>query len=286
MIGTTLQHYRIVGKLGAGGMGEVYAAEDTKLQRRVALKLLPPEMAGDPERLQRFQREARAIAALTHPNVVTIYSVEEADGVQFLTMELVEGKTLGDIIPEGGLPLEELLRLAVPLVDAVAAAHQHGIVHRDLKPANVMLATDGRLKVLDFGLAKLKPEVATTETTELATQTLTRHHTIVGTAAYMSPEQAEGRPVDQRSDIFSLGVVLYEMACGRRPFAGDTAVSLISAIIKDTPRPLSEVKRDVPPALDRIVSRALAKAPAARYQHALELRDDLQQVQAQTVSVR
>jgi Tol biopolymer transport system component len=267
-------------------MGEVYAAEDTKLQRRVALKLLPPEMAGDPERLQRFQREARAIAALNHPNVVTIYSVEEADGVQFLTMELVEGKTLGDLIPEGGLPLEELLRLAVPLVDAVAAAHQHGIVHRDLKPANVMLASDGRLKVLDFGLAKLKPEVATTDTTCLATPTLTRHHTIVGTAAYMSPEQAEGRPIDHRSDIFSLGVVLYEIACGRRPFAGDSAVSLISSIIKDTPRPLSEVKRDVPPALDRIVSRALAKDPAARYQHALELRGDLQQVQAQTVSVR
>jgi len=284
MIGTTLQHYRIVGKLGAGGMGEVYAAEDTKLQRRVALKLLPPEMAGDPERLQRFQREARAIAALNHPNVVTIYSVEEADGVQFLTMELVEGKTLGDIIPEGGLPLEELLRLAVPLVDAVAAAHQHGIVHRDLKPANVMLATDGRLKVLDFGLAKLKPEVATTETTELATQTLTRHHTIVGTAAYMSPEQAEGRPVDQRSDIFSLGVVLYEMACGRRPFAGDSAVSLISAIIKDTPRPLSEVKRDVPPALERIVTKALAKDPALRYQRALELLNDLQEVQQQTAA--
>ena len=286
MIGTTLGHYRVLEKLGEGGMGEVYAAEDAKLQRRVALKLLPPELAADPERLQRFQREARAIAALNHPNVVTIYSVEEADGVQFLTMELVEGKTLGDLIPEGGLPLEELLRLAVPLVEAVAFAHQHGIVHRDLKPANVMLAADGRLKVLDFGLAKLKPEVAATDTTCLATPSLTRQHTIVGTAAYMSPEQAEGRHVDQRSDIFSLGVVLYEMACGRRPFAGDTAVSLISAIIKDTPARLSDVKRSVPPSLDRIVTKALAKDPAARYQHALELRDDLQQVQAQTVSAR
>jgi Tol biopolymer transport system component/tRNA A-37 threonylcarbamoyl transferase component Bud32 len=286
LLGTTLGHYRVLEKLGAGGMGEVYAAEDTKLQRRVALKLLPPELAADPERLQRFQREARAIAALNHPNVVTIYSVEEADGVQFLTMELVEGKTLGDLIPEGGLPLEELLRLAVPLVEAVAFAHQHGIVHRDLKPANVMLAADGRLKVLDFGLAKLKPEVAATDTTCLATPSLTRQHTIVGTAAYMSPEQAEGRHVDQRSDIFSLGVVLYEMACGRRPFAGDTAVSLISAIIKDTPARLSDVKRSVPPSLDRIVTKALAKDPAARYQHALELRDDLQQVQAQTVSAR
>jgi len=286
MIGTTLQHYRIVGKLGAGGMGVVYAAEDTKLQRRVALKLLPPELAADPERLQRFQREARAIAALNHPNVVTIYSVEEADGVQFLTMELVEGKTLGDLIPKGGLPLEELLRLAVPLVDAVAAAHQHGIVHRDLKPANVMLDHDGRLKVLDFGLAKLKPEVSATETTRLAMRSLTQPHVIVGTTAYMSPEQAEGRPVDQRSDIFSLGVVLYEMACGQRPFGGDTAVSVISAIIKDTPRPLSDVKRDIPPALERIVTKALAKAPAERYQSAFDLRNDLQAVQQQTATGR
>jgi Tol biopolymer transport system component len=286
MIGTTLGHYRVLEKLGAGGMGEVYAAEDTKLQRRVALKLLPSDMAADPERLQRFQREARAVAALNHPNVVTIYSVEEADGVQFLTMELVEGKTLDDLIPEGGLPLEDLLRLAVPLVDAVAAAHEHGIVHRDLKPANVMLATDGRLKVLDFGLAKLKPEVATTDTTCLATPSLTRQHTIVGTAAYMSPEQAEGRPVDQRSDIFSLGVVLYEMACGRRPFGGDTVFSLISSIIKDTPARLSDVKGSVPPSLDRIVTKALAKDPAERYQSALDLRIDLQEVQQQTAAGR
>ncbi len=284
MIGTTLQHYRIVGKLGEGGMGQVYAAEDTKLQRRVALKLLPSDMATDPERLQRFQREARAIAALNHPNVVTIYSVEETGGVQFLTMELVEGQTLGELIPPDGLPLEELLRLALPLVDAVAAAHQHGIVHRDLKPANVMLASDGRLKVLDFGLAKLKPDTSTstTTTTHLVTHSLTSAHAIVGTAAYMSPEQAEGRPVDHHSDIFSLGVVLYEMASGRRPFAGDTVFSLISSIIKDTPRPLAEVKRDVPPALDRIVTKALAKDPAERYQSAHELHDALQAVQQQT----
>jgi serine/threonine protein kinase len=286
MIGTTLQHYRILGRLGVGGMGEVYAAEDTKLQRRVALKVLPPDMAADPERLQRFQREARAVAALNHPNVVTIYSVEEADGVQFLTMELVEGKTLAELIPKDGLPLEELFRVAVPLADAVAAAHQHGIVHRDLKPANVMLASDGRVKVLDFGLAKLKPELSSTETTLAAAQSLTGQNTIVGTAAYMSPEQAEGRPVDHRSDIFSLGVVLYEMACGKRPFKGDTALSLISSIIKDTPPPLSEVNRRVPPDLDRIVARALAKDPARRYQSALDLRDELQAVQEQTASRR
>jgi len=287
VIGTALGHYRVLEKLGAGGMGEVYAAEDTTLGRRVALKRLPAEMAADPDRLHRFQREARAVAALNHPNIVTIHTVEEADGVQFLTMELVEGKTLAQAIPKGGLPLEELLKLAVPLVEAVAFAHQHGIVHRDLKPANIMLTADGRLKVLDFGLAKLKPEFAaagTDETTRLATQSLTQHHAIIGTPWYMSPEQAEGRPVDHRSDIFSLGVVLYEMACGRRPFQGDSAVSVISSIIKDTPAPVTAVNRAAAPGLDRIVSRALAKDPAERYQGALELRDDLQQVQAQTAS--
>ena len=289
MIGTTLGHYRVLEKLGTGGMGEVYAAEDTRLQRRVALKRLPAEMAADPDRLHRFQREARAVAALNHPNIVTIYAVEEADGIQFLTMELVEGKTLAEAIPKGGMPLEDLLTLAVPLVDAVAFAHRHGIVHRDLKPANIMLTDDGRLKVLDFGLAKLKPEFAaaeTDETTRLATQSLTQGQVVIGTPWYMSPEQAEGRPVDHRSDIFSLGVVLYEMACGRRPFKGDTALSVISSIIKDTPAPVTAVNRAAAPVLDRIVTRALAKDPAERYQHAIELRDDLQQVQVQTVSVR
>jgi eukaryotic-like serine/threonine-protein kinase len=289
MIGTTLHHYRIVSRLGAGGMGEVYAAEDLKLGRRVALKVLPPEMAADPERLQRFQREARAVAALNHPNIVTIYSVEEADGVQFLTMELVEGKTLSEAIPAGGLPLAEFVKLAVTLVEAVAFAHEHGIVHRDLKPANIMLADGDRLKVLDFGLAKLKPAlagVAADETTFLAPQSLTQVHAVVGTPWYMSPEQAEGRPVDHRSDIFSLGVVLYEMACGRRPFDGDSAVSVISSVIKDTPSPPSAVNLAVPPALDHIVARALAKDPAARYQRAVELRDDLLQVREQTASGR
>jgi Tol biopolymer transport system component len=289
VIGTTLGHYRVLEKLGAGGMGEVYAAEDTTLGRRVALKRLPPEMAADPDRLHRFQREARAVAALNHPNIVTIYTVEEADGVQFLTMELVEGQTLAEAIPTGGLPLEGLLKLAVPLVEAVAFAHQHGIVHRDLKPANIMLTADGRLKVLDFGLAKLKPEVAAggaDAATRLATQSLTQGQAVVGTPWYMSPEQAAGRAVDHRSDIFSLGVVLYEMACGRRPFGGDTALSVISAIIKDTAAPVTAVNRAAAPALERIITRALAKDPAERYQHAIELRDDLQRVQVQTVSVR
>jgi Tol biopolymer transport system component len=286
MVGTTLQHYRILRKLGSGGMGEVYAAEDEKLQRQVALKLLPPEMASDPERLQRFQREARAVAALNHPNVVTIYSVEESGGVHFLTMELVEGQTLSDVIPEGGLPLERILTLAGPLIEAVAFAHEHGIIHRDLKPANIMLTSDGRLKVLDFGLAKLKPNLASSDATQLPTQTLTRHHVVVGTAAYMSPEQAEGRTVDHRSDIFSLGVVLYEMACGRRPFTGDSDLSLISSIIKDTPKPLSDMRRDLPLGLNHVVMRAPAKDPAHRYQHALDMGHDLRQVHAGTAAGR
>ena len=285
MIGTTLRHYQILRRLGEGGMGEVYAAEDTRLSRQVALKVLRPEMAADPERLRRFQREARAVAALSHPNIVTLYSVEEADGVQFLTMELVEGKTLAEVIPEGGLPLGALLELAVPLVEAVAFAHERGIVHRDLKPANVMLAADGRLKVLDFGLAKLRPESSVDETTRLLTVSLTGQ-AVVGTAAYMSPEQAEGRPVDHRSDIFSLGVILYELACGTRPFGGDTAVSVISAILKDTPRPVSAMNRAVPPALERVITRALAKDPAERYQEAADLRNELMRVRAQSAPRR
>jgi Tol biopolymer transport system component len=275
MVGRTLLHYRILRRLGGGGMGEVYAAVDERLQRQVALKVLPPDMAADPERLQRFQREARAVAALNHPHVVTLYSVEEDAGVHFLTMELVEGNTLAEIIPASGLPLGQLLKLAAPLVEAVAFAHEHGIIHRDLKPSNVMLGSDGRLRVLDFGLAKLKADTLPGETTHLPTQTLTRRHVVVGTAAYMSPEQAEGRSIDRRTDIFSLGIMLYEMACGQRPFTGDSDLSLISSILKDTPAPPSLVRRDLPPALDRIVMKALAKDPAQRYQRAEDLRADL-----------
>ena len=285
MIGQTLHHYRIVRAIGRGGMGEVYAAEDTKLHREVALKVLPREMASDPERLQRFQREAQAVAALNHPNVVTIYAVEEAEGVQFITMELVEGKALTDLIPEHGQGLPELLRFGIPLADAISAAHQRGIVHRDLKPANVMVTTDGRLKVLDFGLAKLKPAGAvSTEATTVTTAELTALHSIIGTPSYMSPEQAEGKPVDHRTDIFSAGVILYEMATGRRPFRGDSVVTILSSIIKDTPPPVLEVKPGLPRELDRIITRCLAKDPARRYQSAQELRSDLEGVQQQAGS--
>jgi eukaryotic-like serine/threonine-protein kinase len=285
MIGQTLKHYRIVRALGHGGMGDVYAAEDLELRRFVALKTLPPETASDPERLRRFRREAQAVAALNHPNIVTLYGVEEADGVQFLTMELVEGRTLYDLIPRGGMAAGPLLELAVPLADAVRTAHEHGVVHRDLKPANIMVNTEGRVKVLDFGLAKNvggPPGVPRSEA-ETATQLTSQFH-VLGTAAYMSPEQAEGRSVDARSDIFSLGVVLYEMATGSRPFVGDSVFAVMSSIVRDTPPAPAEVNGAVPVELDRAITRCLAKAPDRRYQTAADLRNDLAALQQKIAS--
>jgi serine/threonine protein kinase/Tol biopolymer transport system component len=256
-------------------MGEVYLAEDTKLHRRVALKTLSPELAKDKDRVERFEREARAAAALNHPNIVTIHSVETDGDVAFLTLELLEGQTLADTLPPSGLPLDRLLSIAIPLADAVGAAHQRGIVHRDLKPPNVMITNDSRVKVLDFGLAKLRDEPQFAEQTLGPTRALTGEGRILGTVAYMSPEQAEGKAVDQRSDVFSLGVMLYEMASGERPFKGDTAMSILTAIMRDTPRPISEIKRDLPPDFARIVRRCLAKDPEDRYQTAKDLRNDL-----------
>ncbi len=290
-VGTRLGAYEILGSLGAGGMGEVYKARDSRLNRTIAIKVLPAAAADlDPsadsvtsrarawdERRARFEREAQAIAALNHPNIVTIHAVEEADGVPFFTMEYVEGKTLSLLIPPHGLPLDELLRIAIPLTDAVGAAHQHGILHRDLKPANVMVASDGRVKVLDFGLAKLKEIVVPADGGSQATAAATTGEgRILGTVAYMSPEQAEGRPLDQRSDVFSLGIVLYEMATGQRPFKGDTSVSVLSAILKDTPGSVTDLRPDLPRDLARILKRALTKDPEHRYQTAKDLRNDLE----------
>src|SRR6188474_2683268 len=219
MIQKRLNHYTIIESLGQGGMGEVYVAEDSKLNRRVALKVLTGLTASDPERRARFEREAKAVAALNHPNIVTIHSVEEADGVPFLTMELVEGRLLSSLITPGGMPLDALLRTGIGISDAIAAAHQKGITHRDLKPANVMITNDGRVKVLDFGLAKLREAGLDADgVTQMPASDLTGEGRIIGTIAYMSPEQAEGKVVDQRSDIFSLGVMLHEMATGERPF--------------------------------------------------------------------
>ncbi len=209
MISRTLSHYRILDKLGEGGRGEVFLARDLRLDRRVALKVLPPDLAQDPEDLERFKREARTLAALDHPNIVTIYSVEEADGTHFLTMALVEGEALAGLIPKRGLPLGRIFEIAIPLADALASSHERGITHRDLKPENVMIDGEGRLKVLDFGLAKLRERPALlTGSTQASTEQLTRQGAILGTVAYMSPEQAEGKPVGPGSDVFSLGVVL------------------------------------------------------------------------------
>ncbi len=284
MIGQTLGHYRIQELLGKGGMGEVYLAEDTKLGRRVALKILSKELAGDDDRRQRFEREARAAAALNHPNIVTIHSVEEADGVPFLTLELVDGETLSSLIPSGGMPLDKLLSIAIPLADAIGAAHQRGITHRDLKPANVMVTGDGRVKVLDFGLAKLKEEAWQAASASLPTQELTGEGRILGTVAYMSPEQAEGRPVDPRTDVFALGVLLYEMATGERPFKGDNQMSVLSAIIKDTPPSITTLKHDLPRDVARAIQRCLAKDPEDRYQTAKDLRNDLRMLKEDLAS--
>jgi serine/threonine protein kinase/Tol biopolymer transport system component len=276
-VGSRLGHYVIEAMLGSGGMGVVYAAEDTKLGRRVALKVLPQSIALDPERRQRFEREARAVAALNHPNIVTVHSVEEDSGVIFLTMELVEGKMLSELIAPGGLTVDRILRIAIPLADAIAAAHERGIMHRDLKPANIMMASGGRVKVLDFGLAKLRDERLPGEgVTTLPAKELTGEGRILGTVAYMSPEQAEGKPIDHRSDVFSLGVVLYELATGERPFKGDTSVSVISSIIKDTPPSVVDIKPALPRDLSRIIKRALVKDPEHRYQTAKDLRNDLE----------
>jgi serine/threonine protein kinase/tetratricopeptide (TPR) repeat protein len=277
VIGRTLSHYEITGRLGAGGMGEVYLALDTKLERHVALKVLPEELADDPARLGRLQREAKALAALDHPGIVTIFSVEEADGVHFLTMAHVEGETLGALIPPEGMPVERVLELGAALADALRAAHERGIVHRDLKPGNVMVDADGRLRVLDFGLARVEETVPVSSQLSTGTfeEPMTRQGMVLGTVPYMSPEQAEGKRVDFRSDLFSLGVVLYEMATGSRPFAGDTAASLISSILRDTPSSVTEVRPELPEELDRVIQRCLEKSPGARHPSAQEVSDTL-----------
>ena len=274
MIGSTLSHYKILGKLGEGGMGVVYRAEDTKLKREVALKVLPAELGSSRERLERFQREAEALAALDHPGIVTIHSVEEADGVHFLTMALVEGKSLDRLIPRNGLEPKSLCRIAEAVAEALATAHEKGIVHRDLKPTNIMVGKDMRVKILDFGLAKL--QVGDEQADESAsTLVMTQDGEVMGTFPYMSPEQAEGLSIDQRSDIFSLGVVLYEMATGRRPFTGETRARLLSAILRDAPPALEDVNPELPRQLNRIITQCLDKDPARRFQTAQGLCNQL-----------
>jgi serine/threonine protein kinase len=277
--GTTLSHYRILAKLGEGGMGEVYRALDTRLGRDVALKVLPASLANDPDRIERFKREARVVAALNHPHIVTLYSVEEspstgsgqADSVHFLTMELVEGDTLQARVMPGGMPMPEVLDIGWAVADALTAAHAKGIVHRDLKPANVMIAQDNRVKVLDFGLAKMKDEDV--PGAEAETIARTGIGIVMGTMPYMSPEQVEGKPVDHRSDLFSLGIMLHEITAGRRPFGGDSQAALLSSILRDPAPDLCTLRADVPRAFADLVARCLEKHPDRRVQTSKEIRE-------------
>jgi non-specific serine/threonine protein kinase len=267
-------------------MGDVFLAEDTRLGRRIALKLLTAETAGDPERLERFQQEARAVAALHHPNIVTLYSVEEADGLPFLTMELVEGDRLDSLIPRSGVSLERFYEIALSLAEALSAAHDHGVTHRDLKPANVMVTPEGRVKVLDFGLARLRWEASAEESSEAPTVSVAAEESFEGTIPYMAPEQLEAREQDHRADIFSLGVLLYEMATGQRPFRGDSAPGVISAILRDTPQAVSERRPGWPRELSRLVRRCLEKDPERRLQTAKDLRNELEDLRSEAESGR
>jgi TolB-like protein/Tfp pilus assembly protein PilF len=262
-------------------MGEVYRATDTKLGRDIALKVLPAEMAQDPERLGRFRREAKALAQLDHPNIVTIHSVEESGGIHFLTMQLVDGLPLDRLIPQGGLPVEQIIEIASALGDALAAAHEKGIVHRDLKPANVMVSNEGRVKVLDFGLAKDVRGSNLGDAT-MTSASRTEVGVVMGTPAYMSPEQTSARPLDHRTDIFSLGVMLHEMATGRRPFEGTSSAELVSSILRDTPPSVTDVRPDLPSDLARIVRRCLEKDPRHRLQTARDVSNEFRDLARQT----
>ena len=271
--GTRLGPYEILTLLGQGGMGQVYGARDTRLDREVAVKVLSEPLASDPASRERFEREARSAAALNHPHICTIFDV----GPSYLVMERLEGETLAELLRRGPLPVSQAIDFGVQIADALAAAHAHGIVHRDLKPSNVMITRAGA-KVLDFGLAKQIPTIDATAATVTATSVeaaMTQAGRVVGTAAYMSPEQAEGKPLDARSDLFAFGVVLYEMLGGQRPFSGDTRLSTLAAVLKASPDPLRHVRRDVPQQIERIVSRCLQKSPDARYASAADVGRDL-----------
>jgi serine/threonine protein kinase len=274
MIGRTISHYQILEKLGAGGMGQIYKALDPRLNRFVAIKVLPAETSSDPSQRRRFVQEAQAASALNHPNIITIYDVVSEPGAECIVMEFVAGKTLIELIPKGGLRVPQALQIAVQMADALSTAHTAGIIHRDLKPGNVMVTESGLVKVLDFGLAKRDPhspsQVSDDEQT-VATAPLTTEGTILGTVSYMSPEQAQGRRVDARSDIFSFGVLLYEMSTGIRPFAGESPISILSSILRDEARPLGEIAPDVPPQLQQLISRCLRKEPDERWQSMKEI---------------
>src|SRR6202171_2294374 len=271
--GTRLGPYEILAPLGAGGMGEVYRARDTRLERTVAIKILPSHLSENPNLRQRFEREAKAISCLNHPHICMLHDVGTQDGIQFLVMECVEGETLAKRLEKGPLPLEQALKYGMQIADALDKAHRSSVVHRDLKPGNIMLTGSGA-KLLDFGLAKAAPPLAAGETlTAAATRTtpVTEQGTVVGTFQYMSPEQVEGKDVDARSDIFSFGSVLYEMLIGRPAFSGRSQLSVASAILEKEPEPISTLQPLIPPALDRTIRVCLAKDPEERWQSARDL---------------
>ena len=279
MIPERLAHYRVLERLGAGGMGEVYLAEDTKLGRSVAIKILPPELAGDPERLDRFTREARAASAINHPNVAHIYEIGTAAGLHYIAMERVEGETLSAKVATGkSIELSEILDWGIQIADALDEAHERGIVHRDIKPGNVLVTAKGQIKVLDFGLAKMHRGQGVEIESDAPTEAKTKAGLVMGTVSYMSPEQAFGRDVDFRSDLFSLGVLLYELTTGRLPHKGDSFTETIDRIAHNHPEPMARYRRGMGheiDELDRIVRKLLEKSPENRYQSARELLVDL-----------
>jgi serine/threonine protein kinase len=284
MVSQKILHYQLVEKIGAGGMGEIYKAQDSRLNRLVAVKILSPGLSTDPERRRRFFQEAQAASALNHPNIITLYDIISEGDLQCIVMEYIAGKTLRDLIPAGGLPPTQALQYGTQIASALTAAHSAGIIHRDLKPSNIMVTTSGLVKVLDFGLAKwvdtgLSGQAGEQESTTEAA--LTREGSIIGTVSYMSPEQAEGKHVDARSDIFSFGDVLYEMVTGKRAFEGRSGISTLSSILRDDVRPIHEAAPEVPPLLEQIILRCLPKDPAARWQSMKEIEGVLITLQRQ-----
>jgi serine/threonine protein kinase len=278
--GTRLGPYELLGLIGAGGMGEVYKAWDSRLDRTVAIKVLPSDFRGDSDRRARFEREAKAIAALSHPNIVTVYDIDSAAGADFIAMEYVPGTPLQQAIPSGGLPVDHAIRYAVQLASAMAAVHAGGIVHRDLKPANILVTTSGLVKVLDFGLAKQTTPIAPDTTTRTGLAGSQQGRVFAGTPGYAAPEQVEGKPVDPRTDVFAVGAVLYEMLAGHQAFQGSTAALAVAAVLRGPPPPLEAKRKDIPPDLNRIVIRCLEQNPDSRYPSGVELLADLNACQA------